>query len=165
MPSENQGEYSSEIVRGAPGKIHETESRERVCSDSGQSISKILVLIIICSEILAAAPGLPWKVAKRLKDLRFIEEDLAKNDVQEQMSNVQAIIAAYTSGELKWKRGTCTFWSNGRMVWGPGKFDWKTFSDVNKAHQGHKSFWVEEVGESIQDLSIVMNLANGLPVF
>ncbi|OKP09965.1 hypothetical protein PENSUB_4677 [Penicillium subrubescens] len=116
-------------------------------------------------EILAAAPGLPWKVAKRLKDLRFIEEDLAKNDVQEQMSNVQAIIAAYTSGELKWKRGTCTFWSNGRMVWGPGKFDWKTFSDVNKAHQGHKSFWVEEVGESIQDLSVVMNLANGLPVF
>ncbi|KAF3398345.1 hypothetical protein F1880_006100 [Penicillium rolfsii] len=96
-------------------------------------------------EIIAAAPGLPWKVARRLHDLRFIEEDLAKNDSQEQMSNVRAIIAAYTRGQLKWKQGFVTFWSNGRMVWGPGKFDWKTFSDVNTAHQGHKSFWVEDL--------------------
>jgi hypothetical protein len=148
MPFENQGEHSSKIVRRALGEIYETQGRERVCSGSGQPIFNILVLIVIHSAIIADAPGLPWKVAKRLKDLRFIEEDLAKNDVQEQMSNVQAIIAAYTSGELKWKRGTCTFRSNGRMVWGPGKFYWKTFSDVNKAHEGHKSFWVEEVSLS-----------------
>lgn len=122
-----------------------------------------LVLIIIDSATIAAAPGLPWKVARRLNDLRFIEEDLAKNDPQEQMSNVRAIITAYTSEQLKWKRGTATFWSNGRMVWGPGEFDWKTFSDVNKAHQGHKSFWVEEVS-LIQDSSTVLKLANGLPV-
>lgn len=131
--------------------------------NSGQIIFR-LVLSIIYSAIIAAAPGLPWKVARRLDQLRIIEEDLAKNDRQEQMSNVRAIVTAYTSGQLKWKRGTATFWSNGRMVWGPGEFDWKTFSEVNKAHQGHKSFWVEEVSPSKTRPGTVMNLANGLPV-
>lgn len=70
---------------------------------------------------------------------------MLKHDPQEQMSNARAIIAAYLNKELAWTKATVTFWSHGRKVWGPGKFDWKTFDTVNKAHEGHKSFWVEEV--------------------
>jgi hypothetical protein len=70
------------------------------------------------------------------------------------MANVQAIIAAYLDGSLVWKRGTVTFWSYGKIVWGPGKVDWQTFDFVNKEHQGHRSFWVEEVSLSMIFCSI-----------
>jgi hypothetical protein len=52
------------------------------------------LLLIIHSAIIAAAPGLPWKVARRLADFRAMVEALKNNDPLEQMSNAQAIIAA-----------------------------------------------------------------------
>lgn len=107
------------------------------------------------STIIAAAPGLPLKVAQRLDDLRAIE--LSRTCLK--TIRKSRYLAAYHSGPLAWNRGTVTFRSHGRNVLGPGKFDWKTLDAVNKEHQG-KSIWAEEVSQS--KILLQSSLTNGL---
>jgi hypothetical protein len=96
--------------------------------------------------MIAAEPGLSWAVISRIGSLKSIREELvASGDHTEQLPNVDAIIAAYRSGELNWWPGYVTFWSKGKKLGRAKKFDVDEFLEVNRKHDGHKGFWVEGV--------------------
>jgi hypothetical protein len=97
----------------------------------------------------ASEPGLSWEVVLRLESLKSIREELTSEDPTEQLPNVDAIIAAYRSGELTWRPGYVTFWSKGKKLGRVKKFDVDDFLKVNKEHEGHKGFWVEGVCSAV----------------
>ena len=98
------------------------------------------------SVIMAKWPGLSYSIATRLeffKSLkRFLQEEGDKNKV---LSNINAIMKAYKSGELEWQPGYVTYWSYGRQLTQPREFDWTEFIFWNFHNEGSKGFWVEGV--------------------
>lgn len=89
--------------------------------------------------------NLDWKVIQRIELLKALKNDLLENgDVFEELSNVDAILKGYESGELE-VDGQVTYWSHGKLVSKQVEFDWQDFISLNKKHQGHKGFWVEGV--------------------
>ncbi|KAJ5966343.1 hypothetical protein N7481_013057 [Penicillium waksmanii] len=100
--------------------------------------------ILIFSDMLASEPGLSWEVVLRLESLKSIKEELiGSEDPTGQLPNVDAIIAAYRSGELNWRPGYVTFWSKGKKLGPAKKFDVDDSLKVNRKHDGHRGFWVE----------------------
>ncbi|KAJ6161823.1 hypothetical protein N7485_010053 [Penicillium canescens] len=72
------------------------------------------------------AEDLSWKVVQRLDDLENIRSWLEKgNDDDDQISNVKALIQAYTVGDLDWNAGL------------------EEFLAISAKHKGHIGFWVE----------------------
>ncbi|KAJ5917957.1 hypothetical protein N7454_010332 [Penicillium verhagenii] len=91
--------------------------------------------------------GLSWSLIQRLECLKGLKEDLLANgDAFEELPNVESIIAAYESGDLKLD-GQITYWSYGKFIHRSNTFDWNEFKTVNRIHQGFKGFWVEGRGE------------------
>ncbi|KAJ5769545.1 hypothetical protein N7520_004104 [Penicillium odoratum] len=87
--------------------------------------------------------GLSWDVIQRLESLKALRDELMANgDAFEELPNVDAIIRAYESGDLKMD-GQITYWSYGRIIHRSNAFDWDQFSRVNRMYQGFKAFWVE----------------------
>ncbi|KAJ5152032.1 hypothetical protein N7492_010327 [Penicillium capsulatum] len=87
---------------------------------------------------------LSLEIVRRLDTLKFIEAKLKENDVYEQLPNVQALIKAYRWKHMKWsEEGLCTFWSNGKQISEPEKFDLQKYLQAVRTHEGHKGFWVE----------------------
>lgn len=92
-----------------------------------------------------AGESLNWKVIQRIELLKALRNDLReKGDVFEELSNVDAILKGYKSGELQ-VDGQVTYWSHGNLVFKQSEFEWDDFIALNERHQGHKGFWVEGV--------------------
>ncbi|KAJ6039846.1 uncharacterized protein N7446_004837 [Penicillium canescens] len=90
------------------------------------------------------AEDLSWKVVQRLDDLENIRSWLEKgNDDDDQISNVKALIQAYTVGDLDWNTGLVTYWSKGKQLCQPRPFKWEEFLAISAKHKGHIGFWVE----------------------
>lgn len=91
--------------------------------------------------------GLSRQTYERLDTLKFIQKAIfrPRNDPLSEKKNVIAIIHAYRTGKLEWISGLVTYWSDGKKLCEPRPFDWDEFDAINKAHSGHKSFWVEGV--------------------
>lgn len=98
-------------------------------------------------EIDAAPPGLDLAVILRLKDLKEIQSGLEENgDKRKLISNIKAIIEAYTSKKLMWNDGLVTYWSKGKMICDdPEEFTWSDFDYYSEMHHGSENFWVEGV--------------------
>ncbi|OOQ86207.1 hypothetical protein PEBR_22408 [Penicillium brasilianum] len=94
--------------------------------------------------------GLSRQTYERLDTLKFIQKAIFRpqNDPLSEKKNVIAIINAYRTGKLEWISGLVTYWSDGKKLCEPRPFDWDEFDAINKAHSGHKSFWVEGVGST-----------------
>ncbi|KAJ6086767.1 hypothetical protein N7467_005681 [Penicillium canescens] len=90
------------------------------------------------------AEDLSWNVVQRLDDLENIRSWLEKgNDDDDQIPNVDAIIQAYTVGDLDWNAGLVTYWSKGKQLCQPRPFKWEEFLAISAKHKGHIGFWVE----------------------
>lgn len=87
-------------------------------------------------------------VARRLWCLKFIAEDLERDDPDGQLANVSAIIKWYRWGGMEWsKDGLCTFWSNGQRISEPKRFNLKDYLKASRENGGEKGFWVEGVSQ------------------
>jgi hypothetical protein len=83
---------------------------------------------------------------ERIDTLKFINQAISKgHDPLSEKSNVEAILNAYRTGQLEWIPDLVTYWSNGKQLCQPRRFDWDEFEAINQAHSGHQSFWVEGV--------------------
>jgi hypothetical protein len=91
------------------------------------------------------AEHLTWNVVQRLDDLENIRTWLEKSDDDEQIPNVDAIMNAYTRGDLEWHAGLVTYWSNGEQLCQPRPFKWDEFQAIGAKHKDHIGFWVEGV--------------------
>jgi hypothetical protein len=92
------------------------------------------------------AEDLSWNVVQRLDDLENIRSWLEKgNDDDDQISNVHAIIQAYTVGDLDWNAGLVTYWSKGKQLCQPRPFKWEEVLAISEKHKGHIGFWVEGI--------------------
>lgn len=88
--------------------------------------------------------GLSWEVVQRLDEMKKLHGLLEKDDKEENISNVKAIIDAYRSKKLSFTAGLVTFWSHGKLVSGPQKLNMEEFYALHAKH-GPKGFWVEGV--------------------
>lgn len=89
--------------------------------------------------------GLSWEVVQRLDSLKKIQAsfDELGND-SGNTPNVQAIMAAYRSGDLVWDENTVTYWAHGKLMAGPREMDVKEFLAFSQEHGPH-GVWVEGV--------------------
>lgn len=89
--------------------------------------------------------GLSWKVVQRLHSLKRIQKSFRElgND-NGNTSNVEAIMAAYRSGDLVWDSNSVTFWVHGKLIGGPRKWKMDEFLTFSKEH-GSLGVWVEGV--------------------
>lgn len=88
----------------------------------------------------------PW-VIMRLNTLKKMEQNLLKHDPYKHLPIVRALIKAYRSGELKEPvDGKVTYWSEGKMIAGPKKWDYEDYRAIHRRHGSPRSFWVEVVG-------------------
>lgn len=68
-----------------------------------------------------------------------------RGDPNDQLQNVKAILAEYREKRLQWTKRLVTYWSKGKKLCEPRRFDWDEFEAINAKHDGHQSFWVEGV--------------------
>lgn len=95
---------------------------------------------------MARFPGLSLKIVERLDVLQEMRGSMvAEGDEDDNVCNVDAIIAAYKAGALGWNKGLVTYWSKGVQLCQPRPFDWEEFLVVNHKNDGSSSFWVEGV--------------------
>ena len=80
-----------------------------------------------------------------MKCLRKVESFLQEDDPDKQLPNVKAILSAYRNKTLDWNK-LVTYWSKGKQLCQPRRFDWDEFEVVNATHGIDKGFWVEGVG-------------------
>lgn len=106
----------------------------------------LTIVNLIIRDLLARYPGKSWDVVQRLEKLKDIATYLeSKNDPCCEISNVNAIIAAYENNILQWD-GEATYWCQGQMISGPSQFSWQDFYTFNtKENRGGGGFWVEGV--------------------
>lgn len=92
--------------------------------------------------------GLSWEVIQRLDCLKQIQKNLEEEEgIDNNLSNVKAIITAYRSKELTWNEDLVTYWSKGKIIAGPQKLDMKDLYALSAKH-GPKGFWVEGVSST-----------------
>ncbi|KAJ5766250.1 uncharacterized protein N7511_003866 [Penicillium nucicola] len=91
------------------------------------------------------ADDLSWDVVQRLDDLEHIRGWLEDDDDDEQLVSVDALMKAYTIGDLEWNAGLVTYWSKGKQLCQPRPFQWSEFLAISTKHKGHVGFWVEGV--------------------
>ncbi|CAI7629158.1 unnamed protein product [Penicillium pancosmium] len=86
------------------------------------------------------------EVASRLNALGELKSNIERridSDTDKQLSNIKSLIHAYENHYLDWNPGLVTYWSKGQPLCAPRLFDWDEFEAINKANNGHESFWVE----------------------
>ncbi|CAI7614016.1 unnamed protein product [Penicillium viridicatum] len=87
--------------------------------------------------------GLSWEVVQRLDSLKKIQAsfDELGND-SGNTPNVQAIMAAYRSGDLVWDEHSVTCWAHGKLMAGPMEMDMKELLAFSQEYGPH-GVWVE----------------------
>lgn len=89
---------------------------------------------------------LEWIIVKRIEELKDLKEWLLEEgDKLKLVPCVDAIMAAYQSGELGWHRGLVTYWSKGVQLSKPRPYDDQEYIAICWKHKGWESFWVEGV--------------------
>jgi hypothetical protein len=111
--------------------------------------------------------GLSRATYERIDTLKFIKKAIdGGHDPLFEKDNVDAILRAYRTGQLEWIPDLVTYWSNGKQLCEPRRFDWDEFEVINEANAGHKSFWVEGVSKPFQPLNrtrlTVLHFRSGL---
>lgn len=98
-------------------------------------------------EMIRSEPdGLSWDVVQRLHQLKIIQEHLNKEgDPDEQLPNVNSLIAAYSGGKLEFKTGTVSYWTKGVQLNPPHEFNEDIHKALSKEHDTSKAWWVEGV--------------------
>lgn len=76
-----------------------------------------------------------------------MQRHLEEYDPCAQLSNVDAILEAYRSGQLEWSDRLVTYWYKGEMICGPVSFCWDEL-EVMSRNCGRMGFWVECVSYS-----------------
>lgn len=96
-------------------------------------------------KIIEQHNGLDWDSIQRLKELRSIKESVEKRDPCKEIKNINAIIAAYESGALKFD-GSATYWCQGKMLGKAAGFDITHVQELNtEKNRGDGGFWAEGV--------------------
>ncbi|KAJ5691996.1 hypothetical protein N7462_001419 [Penicillium macrosclerotiorum] len=96
--------------------------------------------------IQSEEPDLSFEVVQRIKDLEFIDKSLvATGDKDYQLVNIREILKAYRNKKLLYEQGKVTFWSWGKQLCEPQRFDVNDFLEVNYQYHGDRSFWVEGI--------------------
>jgi hypothetical protein len=98
-------------------------------------------------EMVQSEPiGLSFDIIRRLGHLKEIERHLNTNgDPDDQLPNVKAITKAYREGKLGWTRGWVSYWSKGRQLNTPQKFDADYHKKLSDEYDTTKAWWVEGV--------------------
>jgi hypothetical protein len=101
---------------------------------------------LLYRDMIKAEPeGLSYEVVYRLWTLKQIKASLeAEGDSGQHIPNINAIMAAYRSGELTCDDGSVTYWAHGKLIAGPKAPDMAELLAHSKK-VGAKGFWVEGV--------------------
>ncbi|KAJ5788371.1 hypothetical protein N7457_003361 [Penicillium paradoxum] len=88
--------------------------------------------------------GLSWGVVQRLDTLKIIEAHVVEEgDPDDQLPNIRALMESYRSKKLTFKSGMVSYWSEGRQLNSPEKFDENVHKRMLKSHDTTRSWWVE----------------------
>lgn len=95
--------------------------------------------------------GLSWEVVQRLQNLRIIEQHVSsQGDPDNQLPNIDALIAAYSFEGLEFKPGIVSYWSKGERIGPPSEFHENVHKEMLRTFDTTKSWWVEGVSPLAQ---------------
>ncbi|KAJ5155282.1 hypothetical protein N7492_008085, partial [Penicillium capsulatum] len=86
-----------------------------------------------------------WEVIQRINSLKSLRANLKNGDPNGEMINVKALLKAYRKGNLLWNSGLVTYWSKGRQLCQPRRFDWDEFEAIGDKYEYRKAMWVEGI--------------------